>query len=58
MCAIWDVPGKINNDQNNNHVTFLANLFRSSYYQKMEWTKLLQFGIGVTNTMSNKSCIF
>ena len=58
MCAICDVPGKNNNDENNNNATFLANLFRSSFYQKMEWTKCLQPGRGVSNTVSNKSYIF
>ena len=36
MCAIWDVPGKYSNDENNNDATFLANLFRATFYQKME----------------------
>ena len=56
MCAIRDVPGKNNNDESNNNATFLTNLFCSSFYQKMEWTKWLQ--LGVSNTMSNKSYIF
>ena len=58
MCAIWDVPGKNNNNENNIDPTFLAKLFRSSLYQKMEWTKWLQLGMGVSNTMSNKSYAF
>ena len=36
MCDIWDVPGENNNDENNNYATFLVNLFRPSFYQKME----------------------
>ena len=58
MGAIWDVPGKNNNDENNTDASFLANLFRASFYQKMGWTKWLQLGKGVSNTMSNKSYIF
>ena len=52
------MPGKNNNDKNNNDATFLAKLFRSSFYPKMKWTKLLQLGRGVSNTISNKSYIF
>ena len=36
MCAIWGLPGKNNNYENNIDATFLGNLFRSSFYQKME----------------------
>ena len=50
MCAIWDVPGKNNNDENKKDATFPVNLFCSSFYQKMEWTKWLQLGKGVSNT--------
>ena len=55
MCDIWDVPGENNNDENNNYATFLVNLFRSSFYQKMEWAKLLQLRVGLSNKMCNKS---
>ena len=55
--AIRDVPGKNNDDENNNDATFLAKLFCSSFYQKMEWTRWLQLGRGVSNTVSNKSYI-
>ena len=58
MCDIWDVPGENNNDENNNYATFLVNLFRSSFYQKMEWAKLLQLRVGLSNKMCNKSYIF
>ena len=34
--AIWDVPGKNNNDKNNTDTAFLTTLFRSSFYRKME----------------------
>ena len=56
--AIWGKPGKNNNDENNNDATFLAKLFRSLFYQKMEWTKWLQLGRGASNTMSNNSYVF
>ena len=56
--AIWDVPVKNKNDENNNDVAFLAKLFRLSFYRKMEWTKWSQLRSGVSNTMSNKSYIF
>ena len=36
MGAIWDVPGKNNNDENNTDASFLANLFRASFYQKWD----------------------
>ena len=52
------MPGKNNNDENNNDATFLAKLFRSLFYQKMEWTKWLQLGRGASNTMSNNSYVF
>ena len=44
--AIWGVPGKNNSDKNDTDTAFLAKLFRSSLYQKMEWTKWLQLGRG------------
>ena len=50
--------GKNNNDESNIDVTFQANLFRSSFYQKMEWKEWLQQGRCVSNTVSNKSYIF
>ena len=56
--AIWDLPGNNNDDENNNDATFLAKLFCSSFYQKMEWTKWIQLGRGVSYTMANKSHIF
>ena len=31
MCAIWDVPGKNNNDENKKDATFPVNLFCSSF---------------------------
>ena len=34
MCAIWDVPGKNSNDENNIDATFLANLFLHLYIKK------------------------
>ena len=34
--AIWDEPAKNNNDKNNTDAPFLARLFRSSCYRKME----------------------
>ena len=43
MCAIWDVPGKNNNDENDNDATFLANLFRSS---KNEMNEMITTGKG------------
>ena len=55
--AIWDRPGKNNDDENNNDAIFLAKLFRSLFYQKMEWTKWLQLGRGASNTMSNNSYV-
>ena len=30
------MPGKSNNDENNNDATFQINLFRLSFYQKVE----------------------
>ena len=33
--AVWYVPGKNNNNENSNDATFLAKLFRSSFYWKM-----------------------
>ena len=57
MCAIWDVPGK-KTDENDIDATFLANLFRSMFYQKLERMKWLQLARCVSNTMSNKFYIF
>ena len=52
------MPGKNNNDENNNDATFLAKLFRSLLYGKMERRRCLQLGKGASNTMPNKSYIF
>ena len=85
--AIWDIPSKNNNHENNNYASFLAKFFpvvtgrkfnvldvfwtsyvrsiyvlstgfRSLFFGKMEWTRWLQLGSGVSNTISNKSHIF
>ena len=55
--VIWYVPGKNNNNENNNYTTFLNKFFCLSFYWKMGWTRWLQLGRGVSNTMSNKSYI-
>ena len=44
--TIWDVPGKNNNDENNNDATFLAKFFRSSFYRKNELNEIITTGKG------------